>query len=105
MLTDFFLLQTFFFTYLIYSQKKLGGGIGCHISIFLIFIELAQISSFVQQSTRLKGTFCKKNATSIYLNRSKRNVHLINILYKQISSTIYKLSLKNKYKRKILLLK
>ena len=60
MLTDFFLLQTFFFTYLIYSQKKLGGGIGCHISIFLIFIELAQISSFVQQSTRLKGTFCKK---------------------------------------------
>ena len=29
-------------------------------SIFLIFIELAKISSFVQQSTRLKGTFCKK---------------------------------------------
>lgn len=41
-------------------RVRISGGIGYHISIFLIFIELAKISSFVQQSTRLKGTFCKK---------------------------------------------
>ena len=58
MLTDFFYYKlSSLFTW--YTPKNFGG-IGYYISIFLIFIELAKISSFVQQGTRLKGTFCKK---------------------------------------------
>lgn len=58
MLTDFFYYKLSS-SLTCYTPKNFGG-IGYHISIFLIFIELAKISSFVQQSTRLKGLSAKK---------------------------------------------